>query len=159
MREDRSFLSDIMGDSKMENNINNKTSSDFSPDNFVPFAVTEEEKAWLSEYREKDNAVFSSGKPVTEEGLETIKELTSQNTYVFLYAKYKKAQKTIKVKASVAAFFALFATLIGTSIIEVILFTLVFLVLRLFLQQVPLMRPLREKCMIKYFPKFRNEKN
>ncbi len=120
MREDRSFLSDIMGDSKMENNINNKTSSDFSPDNFVPFAVTEEEKAWLSEYREKHNAVFSSGKPVTEEGLETIKELTSQNTYVFLYAKYKKAQKTIKVKASVAAFFALFATLIGTSIIEVI---------------------------------------
>lgn len=103
----------------MENNIN-KTSSDFSPDNFVPFAVTEEEKAWLSEYREKYNAVFSSGKPVTEEGLETIKELTSQNTYVFLYAKYKKAQKTIKIKASVAAFFALFATLIGTSIIEVI---------------------------------------
>ena len=103
----------------MKNNIN-KTSSDFSPDNFVPFAVTEEEKAWLSEYREKYNAVFSNGKPVTEEGLETIKELTSQNTYVFLYAKYKKAQKTIKIKASVAAFFALFATLIGTSIIEVI---------------------------------------
>lgn len=103
----------------MENNVN-KTSSDFSPDNFVPFAVTEEEKAWLSEYREKHNAVFSSGKPVTEEGIETIKELTSQNTYVFLYAKYKKAQKTIKAKASIAAFFALFATLICTSIIEVI---------------------------------------
>ncbi len=103
----------------MENNVN-KTSSDFSPDNFVPFAVTEEEKAWLSEYREKHNAVFSSGKPVTEEGIVTIKELTAQNTYVFLYAKYKKAQKTIKAKASIAAFFALFATLICTSIIEVI---------------------------------------